>query len=458
MESKSVAGIDMRKMIKELYKDKYIWGFLIIAVVTLFMTAIFYRIGFFPYTPMHSDGNGYYMYLPAVFTYHDLGMNFVYNGNFSDPSGLTGTFFPMATGQVVDKYTMGVAVLQMPFFLLADIVARLFTPEQADGFSAVYQLGNIASGCFYYFIGSVFTYKISRKYADEHSAFWAVIAVTFGTGLFHYISRDGGYSHVYSYAMIALFILLVDKYEQNATWRIQLLGGICFGLLTLVRVTNVVIVLIYVFYRVNSFQSFLERLKKILLPKNWWLILLGIVLVWVSQLLYWKWAAGSFFVNSYNLPGNEFDERFYWTSPEIINVLFTTNRGVFFWCPVVILSVIAILIFLKKVPEFQLGMLFSTMTFTYITASWWAYDGLCGFTNRFFVDLSAVFIFQLALLLKGIRRNRKMRIIVTSFIVFSVLWTMLFMVEYWFHETTKFDVHMEQIIQVFDWYKQILFS
>lgn len=446
----------MSKMMKKLYKDKYVWGFMVIAGITFCMTAFFYNIGFFPYTPMHSDGNGYYMYLPAVFSYHDLGMNFVYNGTFSDPSGLTGTFFPMATGQVVDKYTMGVAVLQLPFYLLADVVAHLFTPEQANGFSAIYQLGNIASGCFYYFVGSVASYKISRKYADEKSAFWAVIAITFGTGLFHYISRDGGYSHVYSYAMIALFILLVDRYEKNPTWRMQFLGGICFGLLTLVRVTNGVMILTYIFYRVNSFRVFGERMKKILSPKNWWLVLLGMALVWAPQLIYWKWAAGSFFVNSYHLPGNEFDEKFYWLSPEIINVLFTVNRGIFFWCPVVILSVAAIFILFKKVPEFQLGMLLSMLAFTYITASWWAYDGLCGFTNRFFVDLSAVFIFQLALLLKKVQENRKLQLAVSIFIVCAILWTVLFMVEYWFHETTKFDVHMEQIVQVFNWYKQIL--
>ena len=105
----------MRKIIKELCKDKYIWVFLLIAGITFFMTAFFYKTGFFPYTPIHSDGNGYYMYLPAWFVYHDPGMHFVQNLP-PDPSGFSGTFFPMPTGQVVDKYTMGVAILQMPFF------------------------------------------------------------------------------------------------------------------------------------------------------------------------------------------------------------------------------------------------------------------------------------------------------------------------------------------------------
>lgn len=446
----------MREKIRYLTKDKYIRIFFLIAAAAFVLTGVCYQTGFFPYRPTHSDGNGYYMYLPAVFTYHDLGMKFVYNGSFSDPSGLVNTFFPMATGQVVDKYTMGVAVLQLPFFLVADIIAKIFTPDVADGFSAIYQLANIASGCFYYFLGSVCTYKICKKYADAKSGFWAVVMVTFGTGLFHYITRDGGYSHVYSYAMIALFMVLVDRYEEKQTKKLQFLGGICFGLLTLVRVTNAVMVLIYVFYRVSSVKEFGERLKKILLPKNWILIALGVLIVWLPQLLYWKWAAGSFFVNSYNLPGNEFDERFYWTSPKILQVLFTTNRGIFFWCPVLILSAVAMFLLFKKAKEFQLGLILATAAFTYVTASWWAYDGLCGFTNRFFVDLSAVFIFELALFLKEMQNHKRLNTVIWIFMILAVLWTNLFMVEYWFHETTKFDVHMEQILQVFQWYKGIL--
>ena len=106
-----------------------------IAVLAFLLTAVFYGIGFFPFQPTHSDGNGYYMYLPAFFVYHDPGMHFL-DQLAEDISGFSGTFFPMDTGQVVDKYTMGVAILQLPFFLAADILTKLFRPEAADGFAA----------------------------------------------------------------------------------------------------------------------------------------------------------------------------------------------------------------------------------------------------------------------------------------------------------------------------------
>ena len=46
-------------------------------ILAFLLTAVFYGIGFFPFQPTHSDGNGYYMYLPAFFVYHDPGMHFL---------------------------------------------------------------------------------------------------------------------------------------------------------------------------------------------------------------------------------------------------------------------------------------------------------------------------------------------------------------------------------------------
>ena len=187
-----------------------------IAVLAFLLTAVFYGIGFFPFQPTHSDGNGYYMYLPAFFVYHDPGMHFL-DQLAEDISGFSGTFFPMDTGQVVDKYTMGVAILQLPFFLAADILTKLFRPEAADGFSALYQLGNIASGCFYYFSapsGAIVWPRSMRAPKDALPRYCSLPSVT---GLFHYITMDGSYSHVYTYGMLALFLWLVERTRRRNT-------------------------------------------------------------------------------------------------------------------------------------------------------------------------------------------------------------------------------------------------
>ena len=426
-----------------------------IAVLAFLLTAVFYGIGFFPFQSTHSDGNGYYMYLPAFFVYHDPGMHFL-DQLAEDISGFSGTFFPMDTGQVVDKYTMGVAILQLPFFLAADILTKLFRPEAADGFSALYQLGNITSGCFYYFFGSFWSYRLAKKYAGAGKAFAAVLLITFGTGLFHYITMDGSYSHVYTYGMLALFLWLVERHEEEEHTKFKVLGGICFGLVTLIRVTNVVVIFVYLLYRVTSWKSFRERMAKVLRPKRFLPILAGFFPVWLPQLIYWKWAAGSFIVNSYDLPGNIWQEHFNWLQPQIAGVLFLPNRGVFFWCPVVILSCAAFVLCFRRAENFQPGMLVSVILFTYITAAWWAYDGFCGFTNRFFVDLSPIFIFELALFLGWARERRRIWILTIVFLTAALIWINLFMIEYWHNSTTMFQVTWESIGKVFGWYRKWL--
>ncbi len=436
--------------------DPYILAFGLLAASAFVLTAVLYGLHFFPYMPMHSDANGYYMYLPAVFVYRDPGMHFLHLLT-PDPSGFENTFFLIPdTGQVVDKYTMGVAVLQMPFFLVAHGLTLLFRPALADGYSSFYQLANIASGCFWFFVGSVCTLKVGEKYASKKSIFVSVLLVTFGTGLFYYLTRDGGYSHVYSYACIALFMLLIQRYEEKPSLRLQLLGGLIFGMLTLVRVTNVVMVMLFVCFGTTSVKRFFERLIYILRPDRWIGILVGFLIPWIPQLAYWKWAAGSFIVNSYNLPGNEFEEVFYWTSPKILEVLFLPNRGIFFWGPVLVFSAVGLWMGLRKKKELWPGMLISALLFTYITACWWCYDGLCGFTNRFFVDLSAFFILWMALFWDEAKKHRGLLIACGVFAAAGLVWTNLFMVEYWFHETTKFNVHWEEIRQVFAWYRLLI--
>ena len=73
-------------------RDRNIWIFAGIAALAFLLTVASYETGFFRLEPIHSDGNGYYMYLPAVFVYHDPGMHFVEHLP-EDISGFSGTFF-----------------------------------------------------------------------------------------------------------------------------------------------------------------------------------------------------------------------------------------------------------------------------------------------------------------------------------------------------------------------------
>ncbi len=106
------------------------------------------------------DSFGYYIYLPAIFIYHDVTeLNWV--DSIDQKYNLSGGELYQAgkqdNGKYVFKYLGGIAVLQSPFFFMAHAIA-LNTDYEADGFSAPYQWA-IAIGTLIYFILALIVLK-----------------------------------------------------------------------------------------------------------------------------------------------------------------------------------------------------------------------------------------------------------------------------------------------------------
>lgn len=72
-----------------------------------------------------SDAEGYYLYLPALFI----------NGGFEDLAVRSEVQFPLFedTNKRFTKYTYGVALMELPFFLLAHLIGSIM--GEADGYS-----------------------------------------------------------------------------------------------------------------------------------------------------------------------------------------------------------------------------------------------------------------------------------------------------------------------------------
>lgn len=85
---------------------------------------------------------GYYLYLPTTMIYHDLSM--INDGvilELMEQCKSSATFYQgmkMSDGNYVMKYSMGMAILYLPFFLLAWI-GSLLLDYPVDGFSAPFQ-------------------------------------------------------------------------------------------------------------------------------------------------------------------------------------------------------------------------------------------------------------------------------------------------------------------------------
>ena len=199
-------------------------------MLAFLLTAVFYGIGFFPFQPTHSDGNGYYMYLPA-FVYHDPGMHFL-DQLAEDISGFSGTFFPMDTGQVVDKYTMGSRFCSF-LFPGGGYSHETFSAGGGGRLQCALSAGKYRQRVLLLFFRLLLELSSGQEVCGRRKGLCRVLLITFGTGLFHYITMDGSYSHVYTYGMLALFLWLVERHEEEEHTKFKVLGGICFGLVTL---------------------------------------------------------------------------------------------------------------------------------------------------------------------------------------------------------------------------------
>lgn len=88
---------------------------------------------------------GYYNYLPAIFIYNDL-LHFSFYDEIDEkyrPSDSSERFALRThpkTKKTVIKYTSGVAIMQLPAFLLAHAVSCGISKYPNDGYSQIYQL------------------------------------------------------------------------------------------------------------------------------------------------------------------------------------------------------------------------------------------------------------------------------------------------------------------------------
>jgi hypothetical protein len=94
------------------------------------------------------------MYLPFIFIYHDIGMQKqdVMNDIFNKykPSGTFYQAYKLENGNRTPNYTIGFAILFLPFFLMGHLAA-LITGAPADGWSEPYQFA-VSNGVMLYIV------------------------------------------------------------------------------------------------------------------------------------------------------------------------------------------------------------------------------------------------------------------------------------------------------------------
>ena len=346
---------------------------------------------------LEADAKGYYAYLPALFIYDDLNFQFYDEVEVQNAYDTTLTYDYRAyyNEKCVNKYFVGESVLLMPFFIVAHFTSGI-SGSPTDGYSRLYVISVTIAALFYLLCGLLALKKTLELFEfSNRTIFIAISTLVFGTNLFYYSVGEMGTTHVYSFSLISIFIYQMTKYFQSLHVKHILYGALFLGLIILIRPINGIVIFSIPFLSLNinrlneGFRKYLSRPDIIALS-------IGIVLAIISiQLIIYWIQTGSFFVYSYG------EEGFNFSSPQLLNFLFSYRKGFFLYTPIALLSLLGFIYLRTDRFKFITLFLFLLLV-VYVLSSWWMWYYGGSFSSRVMVDYLPFFGILLCLLLKGV--------------------------------------------------------
>lgn len=422
-----------------IWQEKAFAVFLIVTAFFMLGSIVWvYHVKVLNAPKVYSDGFGYFAYLPALL-YGDFSFGFIEAGGWEHSLTLI-----QAVGGPVNKYPVGVAIMESPFFFVAHLVSllrdALTGSATATGYTNLYQYMVLFGGVFYWMAGTALLYMLLTKYLrfSRRVSLITCIVITYGTNLFHYASYDACFSHVYSYFLFSLFLYYLCWYEErdregkNKLWQTCIFGFLA-GLIFMCRNTNILFVLTYVLYGVRNWETLKKRAVVILKPARAVPIILTGFVTLFPQLLYWHTATGHWFSYSYG------DEPFYWLAPQTVNFLFSVRKGLFFWSPILVLAVIGMVITYRLREKLYIGLVTFFLVIVYVSSAWWSWYYGGSFGQRVAVDFMCLFAVFIACVFGRIEawQNKKScgyRLAVAGvygYCGICIVWNLICMAAYW---------------------------
>lgn len=373
----------MKELSVRSYKIKWIYP----CVILLLMSVWFRWVDHGWEKIVDSDGRGYFAYLPAIFTYHDLDFRYFFSGKLDVPSDYTNNFLFIIDGRYVIKYPPGVALMLLPFYLVGMLLTFLlgFDPT---GYTFFYQVMVSVAAMFYGILGLKWIIELLKRMHVEEKLFpWVIFALLFGTNLTIYIVHEPSMSHVYSFAAVAGFLLFVKRFLDGEGNRNLLLASIAFAVILLIRPVNGIAIFGLLFL-LNDFAHLKQLVMGFFANRKWMLLsILSFLFIISIQPICWYLQNGHWYVWTY------LGESFRWDKPEIMKVLFSYRKGWLLYTPYFLLLVPSfIYIFMKKDVMKIMGILFFWCLLVYVISSWWCWYYGGSFGQRAFIEFYPIAI------------------------------------------------------------------
>jgi hypothetical protein len=418
----------------------------IVAAIGLITYITIYAIPILDGPPIRSDGFSYYVYLPSWLIHQDPTLDSV----AADCCGGTYSGFTLIvrwpeTGRWLNIHPIGVAVLMLPFFVPAHLLT-LWSNLTPDGFSLYYQHAAGLAGLTYMLIGLAILRRMLLEHFRAGVTLATLITITFGTNLFHYGTADATFSHAFAFFSICALVALTERWWQMPTIGCGIGLGAIAGLVVLIRHTNAIFLLIVPLYGVASAHdagSLPRRLWQHRRPLAAMAVTFAIVVF--PQLLIYKRATMRWLVSPYAGLGLGFN----FASPHLAQVLFSTQKGLFFWSPALLLAVAGMASPRGSARQRRIGAAVGLGIETYLIASFsdWQFAGSYG--HRAFTDSLGILALFLASFFEWTDERPRVVPVVAAATTLAVVLSIVQMIQYWLRIIPMWDTTWGQYVHLF---------
>jgi hypothetical protein len=356
-----------------------------------------------------SDGEGYYMYLPAVLIYHTFE---------NIPVRTKAEYIPYPnTNKILTRFTYGIALMEAPFFVGAMVSRWIQGYPIDDPFATDYSVAILLASCFYTTLGLYFLHKALLRHFTNITAWLTVGIIILGTNLLYYSIRQAGISHQYTFCLVSAVVYFLPTFYAKPSVKNTALLGFLMALIVLIRPTNILLALFVLLYNVSNKATFIERIAffKQNIVKLGLIPLMG-VLVFAPQVYYWYYLSGNPILYSYGESKFEF-----FSSPKFYEIFFHLCNGFIPYTPVMLFTLIGMgMIAYKNTLNGRWTLLiFSVLC--YLCASWcmWWFGGTYGY--RSFSDYYPLMAFGLAFYIQWLLQTRSVIMKTAQFALIAVL-------------------------------------
>src|SRR5262249_3698552 len=390
---------------------------------------------------IRADGYNYYLYAASWIVYHDATLEAL-------PRDWNGGAYPAFAGMVrvpetdhwLNRHPIGVSVLMLPFVVVADLLTR-WSNFPRDAFSFYYQHAAGLAGIAYFLGGLIVLRRTLRRSFSEAVTAATLVGVSVGTNLFHYAVYDGTFSHAYSFALAAALVELTDNWWTTTTPSTSTAAaiGVVSGLIVLVRHPNAVLLLLVPLWRARTARDVWRRRRDLLL-----MAALGLVCVF-PQLAYYRWVTQHWIVNAYASTGL----RFTFLTPHLFGVLFSTERGLFFWSPLLLFAVAGFVVARGWARHVRFASIVVLTLNAWIIASWseWQYGASYG--HRAFIDSLPIVAIFLAAFFAWVAERPRLVPLAAAAASAAIALSVTQMIQYWLGIWPTRDITWEQYRSLF---------